>query len=50
MVLVKPERGIKLQVAWAMLDMAMLALVVVCFALANAYASLCNRLLAPPAD
>jgi hypothetical protein len=32
-----------------MLDLAMLALVVVCFALAKAYANLCDRLLAPPA-
>lgn len=33
-----------------MLDVTMLALVVVCFALAKAYASLCDRLLARPAD
>ena len=33
-----------------MLDLFMLALVGVCFVLAKAYASLCNRLLAVPAD
>lgn len=33
-----------------MLDVTMLTLVVVCFVLAGAYASLCNRLLALPAD
>jgi len=33
-----------------MLDVTMLALVVVCFVLANAYASLCDRLLAPPGE
>jgi hypothetical protein len=33
-----------------MLDITMLALVVVCFVVANAYASLCNRLLSLPAD
>jgi hypothetical protein len=32
-----------------MLDLGSLALVVVCFALAAAYARLCNRLLAPAA-
>jgi hypothetical protein len=32
-----------------MLDLAMLALVVVCFALAKAYAGLCDHLLAHPA-
>jgi hypothetical protein len=32
-----------------MLDIAMVALVVVCFALAKAYASLCAGMLAPPA-
>ena len=33
-----------------MLDFAMLSLVVVCFALAMAYAGLCDHLLARPAD
>jgi hypothetical protein len=33
-----------------MLDVTMLALVVVCFALAAAYAGICENLLAPPAD
>jgi hypothetical protein len=32
-----------------MLDLAMLALVLVCFALAKAYAGLCDDLLARPA-
>lgn len=33
-----------------MTDLTMLALVVVCFALAIAYARLCDQLLAPMAD
>jgi hypothetical protein len=33
-----------------MLDVTMLALVIVCFALAKAYAGMCENLLAPPAD
>jgi hypothetical protein len=33
-----------------MLDVTMLALVIVCFALAKAYASLCGHLLVRPAD
>ncbi len=39
----------ELQVTCAMLDIIMLALVIVCFALAAAYATLCERLLAPSA-
>ena len=34
----------------AMLDLIMLTLVVVCFALALAYAGMCDNLLSPPAD
>ena len=37
------------EVACAMSDVIMLALVIVCFALAAAYASLCEHLLAPSA-
>ncbi len=33
-----------------MLDLTMLTLVFVCFLLAKAYAGLCDRSLAPPAD
>lgn len=33
-----------------MFDVAMLALVVICFALAMGYANLCDRQLARPAD
>jgi hypothetical protein len=33
-----------------LIDLALLSLVVVCFALAMAYANLCDRLLARPAD
>ncbi len=33
-----------------MLDLIMLTLVVVCFALALAYAGMCDNLLSPPAD
>ena len=33
-----------------LIDLALLSLVVVCFALAVAYANLCDRLLARPAD
>jgi len=35
---------------WIMLDVAMVALILVCFALAWAYASFCDRLLALPAS
>jgi hypothetical protein len=40
----------KLKSPVGMLDVTMLALVVVCFALAQAYASMCENLLAPPAN
>jgi hypothetical protein len=33
-----------------LIDLALMSLVVVCFALAMAYTNLCDRLLAPPAD
>jgi hypothetical protein len=33
-----------------LIDLALLSLVVVCFALAVAYANLCDRLLARPVD
>lgn len=44
----KPKTTPNSKVAWAMLDFIMLLLVVVCFVLASAYASLCDRLLALP--
>jgi hypothetical protein len=44
----KLKAAIQLQGLRAMLDVAMMILVVICFALAKAYASLCDRLLAPP--
>ncbi len=37
------------EIAWAMPDVTMLMLVVVCFALATAYARLCDQLLTLPA-